>query len=34
VDYKKQNPETRKVEHKTSFLLAEGGMIVGCGTYK
>lgn len=33
-DYKRMNPETRKIENKTSFLLAEGGVVVGCGIYK
>ncbi len=34
VDYKRPNPETRKVEQKTSYLLAEGDVVVGCGVYK
>ena len=33
-DYKRMNPETRKIEEKTSFCLAEGGIVVGCGIYK
>ena len=33
-DYKRMNPENRKIESKTSFLLAEGGLVVGCGIYK
>jgi hypothetical protein len=34
VDYKRMNPETRKIEEKASFVLAEGGLVVGCGIYK
>lgn len=34
ADYKRMNPETRKIEDKTSFCLAEGGIVVGCGIYK
>jgi signal transduction histidine kinase len=34
ADMKVENPDTRKVEHKTSFCLAEGDMVVGCGIYK
>jgi cytochrome c len=34
TDYKRMNPETRKIEHKTSFCLSEGGIVVGCGIYK
>ena len=33
-DYKRMHPETRKIEEKTSFCLAEGGIVVGCGVYK
>lgn len=33
-DYKRMHPETRKIEEKTSFCLAEGGIVVGCGIYK
>jgi hypothetical protein len=34
ADYKRMNPETRKIEDKTSFCLAEAGIVVGCGIYK
>jgi cytochrome c len=34
VDYKRMNPETKKIEEKTSFVMAEGGIVVGCGIYK
>jgi signal transduction histidine kinase len=34
VDYKYENPVSHKVEAKTSYCLAEGGVIVGCGIYK
>lgn len=34
VDYKFPNPATGKVEDKTSFCLAEGGLVIGCGIYK
>ena len=34
VDYKFPNPATGKVENKTSFCLAEGGLVIGCGIYK
>ena len=33
-DYKRMNPDTRKIEHKTSFCLVENGVLVGCGIYK
>ena len=33
-DYKRMNPDTRKIEEKTSFFLAENGIVVGCGIYK
>ena len=33
-DYKRMNPDTRKIEHKTSFCLVENGILVGCGIYK
>lgn len=33
-DYKRMNPDTKKIEAKTSFCLAEGGIVVGCGIYK
>ncbi|MDR3685037.1 MAG: cache domain-containing protein [Geothrix sp.] len=34
VEYKRMNPETRQIEHKTSFVLAEDGVVIGCGIYK
>lgn len=34
VDYKFPNPTSNKVEAKTSFCLAEGGVVIGCGIYK
>ena len=34
ADYKRMNPDTRKIEQKTSFCLAENGVVVGCGIYK
>ncbi len=34
ADMKVANPATGKVEDKTSFCLAEGDMVVGCGIYK
>ncbi len=33
-DYKRMNPDTRKIEQKTSFCLADNGIVVGCGIYK
>ena len=33
-DYKRMNPDTRKIEQKTSFCLADNGLVVGCGIYK
>jgi signal transduction histidine kinase len=33
-DYKRMNPDTKKIEHKTSFVLVEDGILVGCGIYK
>lgn len=33
-DYKRMNPDTRKIEEKTSFCLVEGDVMVGCGIYK
>jgi len=33
-DYKRMNPDTRKIESKSSFCLADGGVVVGCGIYK
>lgn len=34
ADMKVENPDTHKVEQKTSFCLAEGELVVGCGIYK
>ncbi len=34
TDYKWPNPTTGKVEEKTTFCLAEAGIVVGCGIYK
>jgi signal transduction histidine kinase len=34
VDHMVENPETKKIEQKTSFCLAEGDIIAGCGIYK
>jgi signal transduction histidine kinase len=34
TDYKWPNPTNGKVEAKTTFCLAEGGLVVGCGIYK
>jgi signal transduction histidine kinase len=34
ADMKVENPETHKIEDKTSFCLAEGDLVVGCGVYK
>lgn len=34
VDYKYKNAQSGKVELKTSFLVKEGDMVVGCGCYK
>ncbi len=34
VDYKYLNPETKKVEAKTTFLLKVGDLVLCCGTYK
>ena len=33
-DYKRMNPDTRKIEQKTSYCLADSGLVVGCGIYK
>ena len=33
-DYKYKNPVSGKVEHKTSYLLRAGDMIIICGIYK
>ena len=34
VDYKYQNPETKKVEAKTTYVLKVGDLVLCCGTYK
>lgn len=34
VDYKRMNPETKKIEEKMSFVMADGGIVAGCGIYK
>jgi signal transduction histidine kinase len=34
TDMMVENPETRKIEPKTSFCLGEGDVVVGCGIYK
>jgi cytochrome c len=34
VDYKWPSPTTGKVEDKTTFCLAENGLVIGCGIYK
>jgi len=34
VDYKYMNPETKKVEHKTTYVLRVEDTIVCCGAYK
>lgn len=34
VDHMVENPETKKIEQKASFCIAEGDIIVGCGIYK
>lgn len=34
VDYKWTNPQTKKVEKKTSFIKKNGNMIFICGIYK
>lgn len=34
VDYKWQNPQTRKVEAKTSYIVRVGDVVVGVGAYK
>lgn len=34
VDYKYSNPETKKVEAKTTYIQKVGDIIVCCGTYK
>jgi cytochrome c len=34
VDYKWPNPTNNKVEDKSTFSLAEGSLVVGCGIYR
>ncbi len=34
VDYKYTNPETKKIEAKTTYVVRVGDMILCCGTYK
>jgi cytochrome c len=34
VDYKYLNPETKKIENKTTYLLKVEGIILCCGAYK
>ena len=34
VDYKYTNPESKKVEHKTTYLKKAGELIICCGIYK
>ncbi|OGP70699.1 MAG: hypothetical protein A2Z73_02910 [Deltaproteobacteria bacterium RBG_13_60_28] len=35
VDYKWTNPETKKIQDKSTYILPlEGGLFVGCGIYK
>jgi cytochrome c len=34
VDYKYLNPESKKVERKTTFCLKIGDLILNCGAYK
>ena len=34
VDYMYLNPETNKEEHKTTYFLKVGDIILACGTYK
>jgi len=34
VDYKFKDPQTNKVEAKTTYLKKAGDIVVGCGTYK
>lgn len=34
VDYKYLNPETKKVESKTTYVLKAGDIILCCGVYK
>lgn len=34
IDYQYLNPDTKKVEHKTSYIEKVDDIIIGCGTYK
>lgn len=34
VDYKYKNPQTNKIENKTTYIKKEGDMIICCGAYK
>ena len=34
VDYKFKNPQSGKVEQKTSYLKKVGDIVLGCGAYK
>ena len=34
TDYKYKNPQSGKVEQKTSYLVKVGDIVVGCGIYK
>jgi cytochrome c len=34
VDYRYTNPETKKIEAKTTYVVKVGDMILCCGTYK
>jgi signal transduction histidine kinase len=34
VDYKYTNPETKKIEAKTTYVVKVGDVILCCGTYK
>ena len=34
VDYKYKNPQTNKIEDKTTFIKKEGDMIIAAGAYK
>jgi signal transduction histidine kinase len=34
VDYKYKNPETGKIEDKTTYVLKVGDIILCCGIYK
>ncbi|MEW6518352.1 MAG: cache domain-containing protein [Thermodesulfobacteriota bacterium] len=34
VDYKYKNPQTGKVENKTTYIMKEGEVVLCCGIYK